>query len=102
MITRAVNLRTTKFDVYIGRAGKGQDGYFGNPFVVGRVCSRCKKLHGNGDSTLACYKAYMLERIAKDEEFKQRLLALKGKALGCFCKPAGCHGDVIAEWVESV
>lgn len=22
------------------------------------------------------------------------------EALGCFCKPGPCHGDVIATWVE--
>ena len=35
MVT-VVNLRSSAFDVYIGRAGHGQDGRFGNPFVVGR------------------------------------------------------------------
>ncbi len=30
--TRVVNIRKKAYDVYIGRAGKGQDGYFGNPF----------------------------------------------------------------------
>lgn len=30
--TRVVNIRKEAYDVYIGRAGKGQDGYFGNPF----------------------------------------------------------------------
>ena len=33
--TRVVNIRKEAYDVYIGRAGKGQDGYFGNPF---RLC----------------------------------------------------------------
>jgi hypothetical protein len=27
-------------------------------------------------------------------------MALKGKRLGCFCKPLACHGDVIKEYIE--
>ena len=34
MDTTVVNLFKNKYDVYIGRAGKGQDGYFGNPFPL--------------------------------------------------------------------
>ena len=26
---------------------------------------------------------------------------LKGKVLGCWCKPASCHGDVIAEIIDA-
>jgi Domain of unknown function (DUF4326) len=26
---------------------------------------------------------------------------LKGKVLGCCCKPKLCHGDVLAEWANS-
>jgi hypothetical protein len=35
MQTVVVNLNKEPFDVYIGRAGRGQDGYFGNPFRMG-------------------------------------------------------------------
>ncbi len=31
---------------------------------------------------------------------KEDVLALKGKTLGCHCKPAACHGDVIAEYLN--
>jgi hypothetical protein len=30
----------------------------------------------------------------------QDLLDLDGKTLGCFCKPKGCHGDIIKDAVE--
>lgn len=30
-MTKVVNIRKDDNDVYIGRAGKGQEGYFGNP-----------------------------------------------------------------------
>ncbi|MFD1444291.1 DUF4326 domain-containing protein [Thermoactinomyces vulgaris] len=26
---------------------------------------------------------------------------MKGKVLGCFCKPRACHGDILVELVEN-
>lgn len=92
-MTVVVNLYKSAYDVYIGRAGKGQSGYFGNPFRLQAGESR--------GSTIEKYKKYFLNRIETDPEFKRRILALKGKKLGCFCKPSACHGDVITEWLDS-
>ena len=80
-------------DVYIGRAGKGEDGYFGNPFPLERESERPAVLHR--------YKRWFLSRIQKDPEFAARVQALKGKRLVCFCAPKPCHGNVIAEFVNS-
>lgn len=94
MPTRVVNILKTKdYDVYIGRGGQGKDGYFGNPFRLSPEESR--------GATLERYKTYFNNRIANDPEFKQRVLLLKDKTLGCFCKPHACHGDIIAEWLDS-
>lgn len=90
--TTVVNLTKAPYDVYIGRAGKGQDGYFGNPFIL-------KHLEPRG-ATLIRYKRWFDDKIANDPEFKKRVLELKGKVLGCFCKPHPCHGDIIAEYVN--
>ena len=91
-MTRVVNLRREPYDVYIGRAGKGRDGYFGNPFRLGSQTSR--------ESVMADFRLYFFGRLLDDPEFRARVGALKGKVLGCFCKPAACHGDVIVEWLE--
>jgi len=40
MKTVVVNIYQEQFDVYIGRAGRGEDGYFGNPFRMGNGTSR--------------------------------------------------------------
>lgn len=45
-----------------------------------------------------------LEKI-KDKEFREKVLKLKNKALGCFCKTkdrpnTSCHGDVIKEFLD--
>jgi hypothetical protein len=101
-VTKVVNLRRERYDVYIGRAGRGQDGYFGNPYPVGQVCSRCGKSHHDAGSTLPCFRKYFKERL-NDPIFHSRVLQLKGKVLGCFCKKVGiepCHGDVYVAWLE--
>lgn len=89
---RVVNLRKEPFTVYIGRAGKGKAGTYGNPFIVGRDGERgeCVKLFESW-----FYSAYgskmrkLVEKIPPDA------------VLGCFCKPAACHGDVIAHYLNN-
>lgn len=91
--TRVVNIKLDEeFDVYIGRAGHGHDGYFGNPIRLQEGESR--------GATIQRFKAYFLERIEKDTEFRQRVMGLKGLRLGCFCHPKPCHGDVYVEWLD--
>src|SRR6266568_4136135 len=92
MQTVVVNIYNEQFDAYIGRAGRGEDGYFGNPFRMGNGTSR--------EDAVERFQRYFADRIEKDSEFKRRVLALKGKRLGCFCKPKACHGDVIADWLN--
>jgi hypothetical protein len=94
MQTVVINIHMEPFDVYIGRAGRGEDGYFGNPFRIGHGVSRL--------DAVKMFERYFLDRIERDIEFKRRILALKGKRLGCFCKPQACHGDVIADWLNKM
>lgn len=102
--TRVVNLRRDAYQVYVGRAGKGRDGYFGNPFRVTDEESL--------RTALEKYLEYFYEKLLKDPTFKRRVEELRGKVLGCFCAPAGgltaedmpfrCHGQVIAEYLDVV
>jgi hypothetical protein len=93
-MTKAVNIRYSGYDVYIGRAGRGEDGYFGNPF-------RLKPSETRG-ATIERYRTYFHDRLKTDPEFKRRVHELKGRTLGCFCKPYPCHGDVMAEYLNSL
>ena len=98
--TTVVNIRHQNYDVYIGRKGHGHDGYFGNPIKPMTWCQVCGHAHNRGE-TLDCYKSYFLDRVTKDREFRARVEALKGKRLGCFCKPKKrCHGDTIAAYLN--
>lgn len=90
-ITFVVNLRKKPYDVYIGRKGKGHDGYFGNPFSVRQY---------GPEQAMARFIQYFEDRVERDSKFRNEVLKLQGKTLGCFCKPGPCHGDVIARWLN--
>jgi len=92
MKTTVVNIRQSKYDVYIGRAGHGHDGTLGNPFSVTR--------DGGRERAIALYREYFYKRLRSDLEFAVQIEKLRGKVLGCFCAPKSCHGDVIAEYLN--
>lgn len=87
--TRVVNVRCESCDVYIGRdCGRWRDAGFGNPFKI-RPGLSCK-------AVIAKYIAWILapEQKALRERVRREL---RGKVLGCWCKPLACHGDVLAK-----
>ena len=90
--TRVVNIRKETCDVYIGRAGHGKDGYFGNPFRLEAAMRR--------GGALDRYREYFYHRLSTDKEFHRRVNELQGRTLGCFCKPNPCHGDIIKEYLD--
>lgn len=83
-------------EVYIGRAGKGKSGYFGNPIKVNEVCYVCNNVHTVSGETIACYEIYLQGKLKADDVFKNRVKELYDKTLVCFCAPKPCHGDVLA------
>lgn len=78
--------------VYVGRKGRGYDGYFGNPFPLEKGEPR--------GATIDRFRDYAEKRIAEDAEYRDRVKGLAGKTLVCFCAPAACHGDVLAELAD--
>ena len=87
--TKVVNIKASqKYDIYIGRPYR-----FGNPFTVGK--------DGNREEVIEKYKQYF-QAMLTVPDFKEELLKLKGKTLGCFCKPAACHGDVICDYLNKL
>lgn len=86
--TTVVNIRArAKCDVYIGRPSP-----FGNPYVIGQ--------DGDRDEVIRKYRAYFYSRLKMDLPFREQVKALKGKSLGCYCKPSICHGDVLASYLD--
>lgn len=96
---RVITIRLTKvsnkdqgeyFDTYIGRGTP-----WGNPFPIGE--------NGNNrEAVIEKYRNYFNSEIITNEEKRKQLLSLRGKILGCHCKPLACHGDVIAEYLNSL
>jgi len=95
--TTVVNVRRERYDVKITRRPDGtipdppQSGCFGNPFTVGA--------HGR-EECIRLFEEYFLDRLADDPVFAEAVLSLKGKRLGCVCKPKTCHGDIIVKWLD--
>lgn len=82
---RVVHCKREKFDVYIGRPSR-----WGNPYshlatsaAAFRVATR--------EEAVSKYEAWLLQQ----PELMAALPELKGKVLGCWCKPKSCHGDVL-------
>ena len=82
-----VNLHRDEWDVYIGRAGYGQDGKWGNPFTK-----------GTKEENIRMFEEYLVANT----KLMQDLHELRGKRLGCFCKHKACHGDVLKKYAELI
>jgi len=81
-----VHCKKVPYDIYCGRPSK-----WGNPF-------------SHLDGTLAKYKVdSRKEAIDKYRTFLYEsglindIEELRGKVLGCWCKPKSCHCDILAE-----
>ena len=95
-VTRVVNIRVEKCDVYIGRSA-GKTGGWGNPFS--HLPSTLAKFRvSSREEAVSRFREWFL---AQPELVARARRELRGKVLGCWCKPASCHGDVIAEIVDA-
>ena len=94
-LTKAVHCRKEESDVYIGRPSK-----WGNPFThLEDVADREGMwLVGTVKEAVEEYRKWIMEQ----PELLKDLHELKGKKLGCWCKPGPCHGDVLAELADNL
>ncbi len=81
-----VHCQKAPYDVYIGRPS-----IWGNPFSH-LAQSAAEFRVGTRTEAIEAYEAWLLEQPALVEQAKREL---RGKVLGCWCKPLGCHGDVL-------
>jgi hypothetical protein len=79
-----VNCELDEFDVFIGRPGP-----WGNPFREGPFTTRTQ--------VIARYERWIRSRPELVRRIRDEL---RGKRLGCFCRPKACHGDVLAMIAE--
>jgi hypothetical protein len=78
-------LKKDDYDVFIGRNGQ-----WGNPFILG--------VDGTRSEVIDKYRQW----IKTQPQLLAQLHILRGKRLGCFCKPLACHGDVLVELCEEL
>ena len=84
---KVVHCKRESYDIYIGRPSP-----FGNPF-------------SHKENTLAEFKVDTREEAVEKyrewflshDNYQEVLDYLRGKTLGCWCKPKACHGDVLVE-----
>jgi len=94
MPTTVVNKKTGEpYDIYIGRPS-----FFGNPYKVGDTT--WDGIHiSSREAALELYERLMWKRL-NDENMTwwlHELEKMRGKRLGCWCKPLPCHGDVLVK-----
>lgn len=96
-ITRVINIKkqpeyqaekSTSDYEYIGRGS-----YWGNPY----------SMYEEGDDREEVIRKYKydfdFEKFPNKD--KSEVYKLAGKRLGCFCKPQTCHGDILADFLNS-
>ena len=86
-----VHCKKEPYDVYIGRPSK-----WGNPFTHLDKSTRAEFKVATRDEAVAAYEEY----IRNKPELLADLHELKGKVLGCWCKPKSCHGDILVKLIK--
>lgn len=90
-MTRVVHLKKEKYDQRIDRRS-----IFGNRVIM------LNRSNAERERVIEEYKKDFYKEIKESEEFREQVHALKGKVLGCWCKPKACHGDVIKEYLDGI
>jgi len=86
--TQYKNVKSSPGYEYIGRGS-----YWGNPY----------SMYEEGESRDEVIRKYKYDFDFEKSPYKEksRVYELAGKRLGCFCKPQSCHGDVLADFLNS-
>jgi hypothetical protein len=97
-MSTTVHCQREPYDVYIGRGRdprSGEPGRWPNPFshrpsrVPGVV------LVGTREEAIEHYRRWLWAEICLDRVDLAELASLHGKAIGCWCAPQRCHGEVL-------
>jgi len=89
--TKVVHCQKEPFDILIDRTTP-----YGNPWshlddslAPNKVATRREALNA------------FKEHLESNTDLQEKIRPLKGKTLGCWCKPdKRCHGDIIAEYLD--
>ena len=90
MTPKVVHCKREEFDVYIGRGSR-----WGNPYSH-KEGTLAEHVVGSRTEAIQKFEEYLLS----NEELMTSLPDLKGKTLGCWCKPKTCHGDILLRYAN--
>lgn len=92
---KIVHCKKEDYDIYCGRPSK-----WGNPFSHKKEKNLAKWIVSSRKEAIEKYR----EWITKGEGrfLLKDLHELKGKTLGCWCKPKSCHCDILCELVNKL
>jgi len=85
-----VNVKDDDYDIYIGRGS-----VWGNPYTHLENTAALFKV-GSREEAVEKYRTYILGHPLLLEQ----LPTLKGKILGCWCRPKRCHGEILIDLLE--
>jgi hypothetical protein len=74
-----------------GKRFPAHDSMWANPYKINADNDR--------ETVIELYEKY-LRNLLKNEKILKKFLKLKGKTLGCWCKPEACHGDIILKLLK--
>ena len=70
-----------------------------NPFThISDKKTKAEFIVASRDEAIESYRDWAV----KQPQLLKDLHELKGKTLGCFCKPKICHGDILVELVNGL
>lgn len=96
METKVVNMKFDFYDIKIDRSTK-----WGNPFThIKDRYTKAKHIVATREEAVESYKEWILNGEGK--HLLNDLHELKGKTLGCHCKPSSCHGDILKELADTL
>lgn len=91
-------INITKYEgddyIYIGRPS-----LFGNPYTSKDSNIAEYKVDSKKEA-IDSYRDYILENRNLLDELMKQLKETGFNKIGCYCKPGGCHGDVLKELIE--
>jgi len=93
-ISVVVNCKNEDYDIYIGAPTK-----WANPFSTSIYTRGIYKVNSN-EEAIEKYREWITTGDGK--HLLNYLHELKGKTLGCWCKPLSCHGDVLIELIKNI
>lgn len=95
-----------KSHIYIGRdmsfyVGGAYKSKWANPFKVKKVGAKSNKVKNQCQTLEESLRLYE-EYIRNTPELMAALPELQNKTLGCWCKPASCHGDILIKLLKEL